>query len=83
MKKCDFKVFLQVEISPWITSKHNMGMALNRDTWIKVKSCAKHFCDYDDYNYDWSLQNINYQCLKEKLYAMVIRGPRVFHIGEW
>ena len=75
--------YFQVEVSPWITSKHNMGMAFNRSTWNDMKSCAKYFCDYDDYNYDWSLQNINYSCLKDKLYAFVIRGPRVFHIGEW
>jgi len=75
----DFKA----EASPWITSEHNMGMAFNRGTWNEIKSCAKYFCDYDDYNYDWSLQNINHKCLKEKLYAMVVRGPRIFHIGEW
>ncbi|CRL07480.1 CLUMA_CG020448, isoform A [Clunio marinus] len=72
----------QIEISPWITSKHNMGMAFYRETWNEIKSCAKYFCDYDDYNYDWSLQNINYKCLENKLNVMIIRGPRVFHIGE-
>lgn len=44
------KFSFKVEVSPWITSKHNMGMALNRETWREIKSCAKHFCDYDDCN---------------------------------
>ncbi|KAK9723180.1 N-acetylglucosaminyltransferase II (MGAT2) [Popillia japonica] len=72
----------KVEVTPWISSKHNMGMAFNRTTWTKMKDCAEYFCKYDDYNWDWSLQHVSQYCLKEKLHAMVVRGPRVFHIGE-
>lgn len=67
----------------WISSKHNMGMALNGDTWKNIKDCAVHFCNYDDYNWDWSLQHLSQQCLEQKLFAIVVKGPRVFHIGEW
>lgn len=75
--------FNKVEISPWLTSKHNMGMSLNRTTWNEIKSCAKYFCSYDEYNYDWSLQHINYSnCLTNKLFVIIIKSPRVFHIGE-
>ncbi|XP_070490727.1 alpha-1,6-mannosyl-glycoprotein 2-beta-N-acetylglucosaminyltransferase isoform X3 [Chironomus tepperi] len=72
----------KVEVTPWISSKHNMGMAFNRSTWHQIKNCAKYFCSYDDYNWDWSLQHTSHQCLKKKLFAMVVRGPRIFHIGE-
>ncbi|CAG9759284.1 unnamed protein product [Ceutorhynchus assimilis] len=72
----------KVEITPWISSKHNMGMAFNRTTWNEIVRCAPFFCKYDDYNWDWSLQHISQNCLKHKLHAMVARGPRVFHIGE-
>ncbi|XP_030748348.1 alpha-1,6-mannosyl-glycoprotein 2-beta-N-acetylglucosaminyltransferase isoform X1 [Sitophilus oryzae] len=72
----------KVEITPWISSKHNMGMAFNRSTWNGIVRCAAYFCKYDDYNWDWSLQHISQNCLKQKLHAMVARGPRVFHIGE-
>ncbi|XP_066258972.1 alpha-1,6-mannosyl-glycoprotein 2-beta-N-acetylglucosaminyltransferase isoform X2 [Euwallacea similis] len=72
----------KVEITPWISSKHNMGMAFNRSTWNEIVKCASYFCKYDDYNWDWSLQHISQNCLKQKLHAMVARGPRVFHIGE-
>ncbi|KAF5278706.1 hypothetical protein FQA39_LY18366 [Lamprigera yunnana] len=72
----------KVEITPWISSKHNMGMAFNRTTWSNMVKCAEYFCKYDDYNWDWSLQHVSQNCLKQKLYAMVVRGPRVFHIGE-
>uniref|UniRef100_A0A182U9W1 Alpha-1,6-mannosyl-glycoprotein 2-beta-N-acetylglucosaminyltransferase n=1 Tax=Anopheles melas TaxID=34690 RepID=A0A182U9W1_9DIPT len=71
-----------VEVTPWISSKHNMGMAFNRTTWYEIVRCARHFCEYDDYNWDWSLQHVSQQCLKQKLHVMVVKGPRVFHIGE-
>ncbi|XP_055304055.1 alpha-1,6-mannosyl-glycoprotein 2-beta-N-acetylglucosaminyltransferase isoform X2 [Sitodiplosis mosellana] len=72
----------KVEVIPWVSSKHNMGFAFNRSTWRDVVRCANHFCTYDDYNWDWSLQHVSQQCLKKKLHAMVVKGPRVFHIGE-
>ncbi|XP_053682426.1 alpha-1,6-mannosyl-glycoprotein 2-beta-N-acetylglucosaminyltransferase [Sabethes cyaneus] len=72
----------KVEVTPWVSSKHNMGMAFNRSTWHEITRCARHFCEYDDYNWDWSLQHVSQQCLKQKLHVMVVKGPRVFHIGE-
>ena len=38
---------------------------------------------YDDYNWDWSLQHVSLNCMKEKMQVMLSKGPRVFHIGEW
>ncbi|KRF78255.1 alpha-1,6-mannosyl-glycoprotein 2-beta-N-acetylglucosaminyltransferase isoform X2 [Drosophila virilis] len=72
----------KVESMPWISSKHNMGFAFNRTTWTSIRRCARHFCTYDDYNWDWSLQHVSQQCLQRKLHAMIVKGPRVFHIGE-
>jgi alpha-1,6-mannosyl-glycoprotein beta-1,2-N-acetylglucosaminyltransferase len=80
---CDDWHSYQAEVTPWISSKHNMGMAFNRSTWQDIRHCAEFFCTYDDYNWDWSLQHISQGCLDHKLYAMVMKGPRVFHIGEW
>ncbi|XP_018332311.1 alpha-1,6-mannosyl-glycoprotein 2-beta-N-acetylglucosaminyltransferase isoform X2 [Agrilus planipennis] len=72
----------KVEVTPWISSKHNMGMVFNRSTWVEIVGCAEFFCKYDDYNWDWSLQQVSQNCLKHKLHTMVVRAPRVFHIGE-
>ncbi|XP_055628301.1 alpha-1,6-mannosyl-glycoprotein 2-beta-N-acetylglucosaminyltransferase isoform X1 [Toxorhynchites rutilus septentrionalis] len=77
-----YSIYQKVEVTPWISSKHNMGMAFNRTTWHEITRCALHFCEYDDYNWDWSLQHVSQQCLKQKLHVMVVKGPRVFHIGE-
>nr|CAD7399341.1 unnamed protein product [Timema cristinae] len=78
----EIEVQISAEVTPWISSKHNMGMAFNRSTWQDIRHCAEFFCTYDDYNWDWSLQHISQGCLAHKLHAMVMKGPRVFHIGE-
>ncbi|XP_017131688.1 alpha-1,6-mannosyl-glycoprotein 2-beta-N-acetylglucosaminyltransferase isoform X1 [Drosophila elegans] len=77
-----YSVYQKVEVMPWVSSKHNMGFAFNRTTWSNIRNCARHFCTYDDYNWDWSLQHVSQQCLRRKLHAMIVKGPRVFHIGE-
>ncbi|XP_037955797.1 alpha-1,6-mannosyl-glycoprotein 2-beta-N-acetylglucosaminyltransferase isoform X3 [Teleopsis dalmanni] len=77
-----YSFYQKVEIMPWISNKHNMGFAFNRSTWTNIRRCAKLFCSFDDYNWDWSLQHVSQQCLQKKLHAMIVKGPRVFHIGE-
>ena len=86
---------IQAEVTPWISSKHNMGMAFNRVTWNKLRNSASDFCSYDDYNWDWSLQHVAQNSLPisrgsgvaprldSGLVTMMMRAPRVFHIGEW
>lgn len=72
-----------IEISHWETSKHNMGMSFNRSTWVEVKRCGSHFCNYDEYNYDFSFQNVNRKCLKNHFFVALIQAPaRIYHVGE-
>ncbi|XP_050595202.1 alpha-1,6-mannosyl-glycoprotein 2-beta-N-acetylglucosaminyltransferase isoform X1 [Bombus affinis] len=89
-----YSYYQKAEVIPWISSKHNMGMAFNRVTWNKLRKCAAQFCSYDDYNWDWSLQHIAQTCMppskgpgiaprtESGLITMMMRAPRVFHIGE-
>ena len=72
----------KVGLSDWSNSKNNMGMAFDRSGWQKIHSCFKQFCEFDDYNWDWSLLHISTGCLKEKLKVMYMKAPRAFHIGE-
>jgi len=72
----------KVSIESWVSSKHNMGMVVDRKSYDALKKCHKEFCKFDDYNWDWSLQFISATCLKIPLQTMVIKSPRVFHIGE-
>ena len=87
----------KVDLLPWVSSRHNMGMAFNRTVWKQFHQCADLFCTIDDYNWDWSLFHVAQKCLpslqgtsasltgpnKFILGALVLRAPRVFHIGEW
>ena len=45
--------------------------------------CWQAFCQFDDYNWDWSLQFVGAKCMPNKLKAIIVKSPRVFHIGEW
>ncbi|XP_076308155.1 alpha-1,6-mannosyl-glycoprotein 2-beta-N-acetylglucosaminyltransferase isoform X1 [Tachypleus tridentatus] len=72
----------QVEVTKWLSSKHNMGMVINRSLWTQIKMCAKDFCTFDDYNWDWTLQHVSFSCLPSPLNVMVTVSSRVLHIGE-
>ncbi|CAH1122483.1 unnamed protein product [Ceutorhynchus assimilis] len=61
----------------------NLGLAFNRETYLdSIKKCAKEFCEFDDYNWDWSLNYITNKCGKGPKLSMILRAQRVFHIGE-
>eukprot|EP00731_Ephydatia_muelleri_P003560 Em0001g3560a len=72
----------KVTTEAWNAGKNNMGFGMNRHTWNILKTCAKEFCTHDDYNWDWTLQSLGYSCLKRTIKVMVIKAPRVFHIGS-
>ncbi|KAH3789456.1 hypothetical protein DPMN_167637 [Dreissena polymorpha] len=72
----------QVEVANWISSRHNMGMAFNSDLWEEIKRCAKEFCNFDDYNWDWTLQHLSSQCIPNQMKVLKMKATRVFHMGE-
>ncbi|XP_037305757.2 alpha-1,6-mannosyl-glycoprotein 2-beta-N-acetylglucosaminyltransferase [Pungitius pungitius] len=72
----------KVEVKPWKSTEHNMGMALSRETYRKLMACTDTFCTYDDYNWDWSLQHLTVSCLPSYWKVMVSEAPRVFHAGD-
>ncbi|VDO36306.1 unnamed protein product, partial [Brugia timori] len=79
----NFKTNLnRLGIHPWFSSKHNMGMAINVDTWELIKNCTELFCKYDDYNWDWSLLRVSMKCLPARLKVIAVKSPRVIHIGD-
>ncbi|KAM3726309.1 Alpha-1,6-mannosyl-glycoprotein 2-beta-N-acetylglucosaminyltransferase [Dirofilaria immitis] len=79
----NFKADLnRLGIYPWFSSKHNMGMAINTDTWKLIKNCTELFCKYDDYNWDWSLLHVSMKCLPSRLKVITVKAPRVIHIGD-
>ena len=59
-------VLFQLELTKWVSAKHNMGMAFSRDLWRKIHGCKDLFCNFDDYNWDWSLEHISNNCITHK-----------------
>ena len=43
----------------------------------------QNFCSYDDYNWDWSLNTLGTACLSRPLKVLVVKAPRILHIGTW
>jgi alpha-1,6-mannosyl-glycoprotein beta-1,2-N-acetylglucosaminyltransferase len=66
-----------------MSKKHNLGMAFKRGLWMKIHGCREKFCNFDDYNWDWSIEHISNFCLKDGLQVLNLQGPRVVHIGDW
>ncbi|XP_078090279.1 alpha-1,6-mannosyl-glycoprotein 2-beta-N-acetylglucosaminyltransferase [Mustelus asterias] len=72
----------KVEVKTWRSTEHNMGMAMTRDTYQKMIACTDTFCEYDDYNWDWTLQYLTVSCLPRYWKVMVCEAPRIFHAGD-
>uniref|UniRef100_UPI00398F8BB4 alpha-1,6-mannosyl-glycoprotein 2-beta-N-acetylglucosaminyltransferase n=1 Tax=Pristiophorus japonicus TaxID=55135 RepID=UPI00398F8BB4 len=72
----------KVEVKTWRSTEHNMGMAMTRDTYQKMIECTNTFCEYDDYNWDWTLQYLTVSCLPRYWKVMVCEVPRIFHAGD-
>lgn len=67
----------------WNAGKNNMGFGMDRSTWNLIKNCSKFFCTYDDYNWDWSLNQLGKACplFRRDLKVLDMKSPRIFHIG--
>ncbi|KAI6201300.1 Alpha-1,6-mannosyl-glycoprotein 2-beta-N-acetylglucosaminyltransferase [Aphelenchoides besseyi] len=72
----------KLSIQAWFSSKHNMGMAINKATWSKIRNCSTLFCSYDDYNWDWSLLHISLKCMQPRMRVLLTKAPRVIHVGD-
>lgn len=72
----------QVEIHSWVSSTSNMGIVLTQSTYDILKEISDFICEYDDYNWDWSLQAILTQKFPEKIYTMQFKSSRVYHLGD-
>ncbi|KAL8168624.1 UNVERIFIED_CONTAM: hypothetical protein K2H54_008539 [Gekko kuhli] len=72
----------KAELKAWKSTEHNMGMALGREAYEELLACADHFCTYDDYNWDWTLQHLTVRCLPRFWKVLVPEVPRVFHTGD-
>ncbi|GAM20016.1 hypothetical protein SAMD00019534_031910 [Acytostelium subglobosum LB1] len=58
----------------------NMGVTFDRKHWNMLKGAAKEFCEFNDYNWDWTMQRMkNLGKIGDKF--MFTRLARIVHIG--
>ncbi|CAB3397926.1 unnamed protein product [Caenorhabditis bovis] len=72
----------KLAVQPWYSSRHNMGMAIQRQTWNVIRDCSTSFCNWDDYNWDWSLMQVSAKCVSQRFRVIFAKSPRVLHIGD-
>lgn len=72
----------KVSTAGWMSTKHNIGMAMSREVYYKLMGCSHDFCTYDDYNWDWTLQHLSGTCVSKPLKVLVAQGSRVLHTGD-
>lgn len=72
----------KVMTTGWMSTKHNLGMAISREVYYKLMGCNNEFCTYDDYNWDWTLQHLSGTCISNPLKVLVAQGSRVLHTGD-
>ncbi|MEQ2272944.1 hypothetical protein XENORESO_017944 [Xenotaenia resolanae] len=72
----------KVLTSGWMSTKHNMGMAISKEVYYKLMGCSNNFCTYDDYNWDWTLQHLSGTCISKPLKVLVAQASRVLHTGD-
>merc|ERR1719432_643837 len=65
----------QVSVEQWVSSHNNMGFTITRQLWQKILACKRHFCTYDDYNWDWSLHHVSVACLPKPLKVLTTKAP--------
>lgn len=66
----------------WMSTKHNIGMALSREVYYRLMGCNEAYCTYDDYNWDWTLQHLSGTCISKPLKVLAAQGSRVLHTGD-
>ncbi|KAL4623952.1 alpha-1,6-mannosyl-glycoprotein 2-beta-N-acetylglucosaminyltransferase-like [Arapaima gigas] len=76
------KMSNKLETSGWLSTKHNIGIGMSKELYYKLMGCNTEFCTYDDYNWDWTLQNLSGTCLSKPLKVLAAKASRVLHTGD-
>ncbi|XP_041374173.1 alpha-1,6-mannosyl-glycoprotein 2-beta-N-acetylglucosaminyltransferase-like [Gigantopelta aegis] len=59
------------------------GMAFRKYIWKLFKECAKSFCLFDDYNWDWSLMHVAATCIRGGFKILKPKGSRARFKSEF
>ena len=74
--KCDIlSDFQTLWIEAW--QHHHNILAFDKFFWKRLKSCFEFFCFYNDFQWEFSLENVNRKCWNSNLKSLVLYVQRV------
>ncbi|GAB6028009.1 Alpha-1,6-mannosyl-glycoprotein 2-beta-N-acetylglucosaminyltransferase [Chamberlinius hualienensis] len=72
----------RADIYTRLSTEAKRGATLTKETWKILKDCAKEYCNYNDYNWDFTMKYMGKNCLAGKLKTLAISATRIFHLKE-
>lgn len=69
--------------SKWYSINHNTGMVVRSAHWQMIKNCLNIFCDFDEYNWDWTFYYLSDKCFRKPIQSISPhQASRIIHIGK-
>ena len=78
----DYAVSDQLEIFSWTSTKSGLGFVLLPDFYRQLVEVTDAMCEFDDYNWSWSLQVALSNQLKDRSLILQFKSSRVFRLGS-
>lgn len=75
-----FHVSERVTIETWNPSLLSLGLAFNQTVWKTIKNSSYHFCHFDDYRWDASLNYLSNRRPQGPLVVLTSDAPRVLQM---
>ena len=72
----------KMHVTGWTSKSCNMGLVLTRAMYEDLSSIWNRFCEFDDYNWAWSLQFALLDQLPQKAYSFQFKTTRVYRLGS-
>lgn len=72
--------YSNVIIEPWNPALLGTGLAFNQTVWKTIKNSSYHFCYFDDYRWDASLNYLSNQRPQGPLMVLTSEAPRVLQM---
>ena len=78
----EYKSKSPVEVSAWASSKSTVGLVITRELYNNFSTVLDYACEYDDYNWSWSIQSAFAKKLTDKIFALHFVNTRVFRLSN-
>ena len=69
-----------IDVFSWTGAKSSMGLVITPDLFEIISSISDAFCEFDDYNWAWSLQYSLITKRPRKYLTLQLKSSRVFHL---